>query len=240
MFGLLFGGLFGGLFVSTIVEETVKSLATQAVVNLACDAVGIDRGPSVLDKIDVVLTDVETEGRKRGYTKAAEMYTAAIESLEKEYASAAELLRNRRDAFNTATEELCAKLEELTRKKEALEAEMNRKTVRVARVFDMPVSEVMKHCVVERRPNGGICGLLVLDLVYACKKGMLQEAEQQGFMEARQAYEEKLATLRANLRQVVVKTDETMRRYSEFYEALLEEIAQMETRVAELNVLLES
>ena len=81
--------------------------------------------------------------------------------------------------------------------------------------------------------------MLVLDLVYAYKKGKLQEAEQQGFMEARQAYEEKLATLRANLRQIVVKTDETMRRYSEFYEALLEEIAQMETRVAELNVLLE-
>lgn len=50
MFG--FDGGFFGYIVADLVADVV------------CDTVGIDRGPSVVDKIELMFTDVETEGRK--------------------------------------------------------------------------------------------------------------------------------------------------------------------------------
>ena len=40
-----------------------------------------DNGPSLLDKVNMLLTDVETEGKKQGYTRAAAEYEKAFRAI---------------------------------------------------------------------------------------------------------------------------------------------------------------
>lgn len=74
--------------------------------------------------------------------------------------------------------------------------------------------------------------------MYLYKKKKLETAEKEGYEEAREIYEKKLAGLRDNLRRIVAETDEMLRQYAEIYEELLDEITAVKTGIAELGALM--
>nr|WP_303182893.1 hypothetical protein [Lachnoclostridium phocaeense] len=230
--------VFDQVVPTSILGTIVKEVVAESVTDTVADLLGIDRGPSVFEKIETVLTDVETEGRKRGCTKAAEEYKSAIKYLEKEYDAAVKFLGEIREQAASGTERLFVQLEHLTREKESLQAELDKKADRVADKYDIPVCEVKKCCIGSRFTGGPGASLAVLDLVYAYKRHKLLEAEQAAYSKAREEYEARVAELRQRLTAVAEKADRNMKRYVELCQELLDEMARAKAEVVELGILL--
>lgn len=53
-----------------------------------------DKGPSLLEKVDMLLTDVETEGKKQGYARAVAEYDKAFRAIEGEYDATKNIMTN--------------------------------------------------------------------------------------------------------------------------------------------------
>lgn len=220
MFGLIWGIVLGD------------------VINIALDEIGFDIGPTTLEKVDMLFTDAETEGKKQGYTRAADEYTRILESLEKEYASVICTLRGNRHNAAEKMERLCEKLQDLTRTKDKLAQEADRKADRFSMTFGVPVCEV-KQCIAgPHNPAMPAITFGALDLVYRSKQRKLAQAEQKGYVEAKQEFEKKTAKLRAELRQIIEKSQEEMREYAELCEDILNETARVKAQIAEFNILL--
>ena len=229
--------LFTPVVTDTIVKNTLGTVAGKILFD------ELAGGPSILDKAELILTDAETEGRKRGYEKAATEYERAYQFLEDEYSIAVDFLKDSRELYELRTAELGRKLKRLEREKELLQKELDARAGRIAELYDIPVSQVRACCAGGALRSGCLSDrtqvtFLALDLMYLYKKKKLETAEKEGYEEAREIYEKKLAGLRDNLRRIVAETDEMLRQYAEIYEELLDEITAVKTGIAELGALM--
>lgn len=55
-----------------------------------------DKGPSITEKIDMLFKDVETEGKKQGYKRAASEYEKVFRVIENEYKQTKELIQSQK------------------------------------------------------------------------------------------------------------------------------------------------
>ena len=70
-------------------------------------------GPNIIDKVDMLFTDAKEEGKKRGYSRAAEEYGKAFRSIESEYKQTKELIESQKNMYDIQSDALIEKLEEL-------------------------------------------------------------------------------------------------------------------------------
>ena len=112
---------------------------------------GIGTGdPKILDtleKLDTVLMDVDTEGEKRGYERAAAEYDAAYVRIENEYLTAKNLLEQLITSKDTEATRLISKLQKLEEDKRILERKVHEKTKQVSNKYNIPVSSITQSLV---------------------------------------------------------------------------------------------
>lgn len=223
--------------------------------------------PDLLDKVEMIFTDVETEGKKRGYSKAAAEYEKAFQSIEKEYADAQSFIERQKGIYDEKSEELINKLEKLEaekekletavkqksidsrseeltnkvdslkRRKEALEEVVNQKSLAVADKYNIPVQEVRQACLSQTLFS---CDyqLDLLSIIYDIKKKKLLKAEQQGYLEAKEMYNKKIQDLKGKLDRLKEKGNAKLNELIQLIADVLDDIEKEEMRIADLKILL--
>lgn len=192
-----------------------------------------------LEKLDTVLMDVDTEGEKRGYERAAVEYDAAYERIENEYLTAKKLLNQQMANKDAEASRLISKLQQLEEDKKDLERRVREKTKQVSNKFDIPVPSVSQSLASGTLLIGG-SGIGVLDLIYRYKSKKLKEAEEKGYAEARRLYKKKIRELKDNLELLKKKGDSELQELAKLITDAIREISDAETKIAELEIVLNS
>lgn len=188
-----------------------------------------------LEKLETVfMDDVEVEGKKRGYERAAAEYDAAFERVEKEYLETKKLIEQQLSSKDSEVTQLIAELKKLERCKEYLEQEIENKSNKVADKYDLPISTVSYSVgsVVAGKSIG------VLDLIYHYKNKKLQESEAKGYAEARSLYKRKIRELKDNLERLKSKGTKEIQDLTQLIANVLKEISDAEAQIAELEIAL--
>lgn len=192
-----------------------------------------------IEKIDTILMDVDTEGQKRGYERAAAEYDAAYERIEKEYLVAKRVLEQQMASKDDEASKLISKLQQLEKEKKAVARRVNEKTKQVSGKYNIPVPSVTRGLTSGTLMMGG-SGAGVFDLVYMYKNKKLKEAEEKGYQEARRLYKKKINELKENLDRLKNKGDAELQELAELITDVIREIADAESKIAELEIALNS
>lgn len=222
-------------------------------------------GPNIIDKVDMLFTDAKEEGKKRGYSRAAEEYGKAFRSIESEYKQTKELIESQKNMYDIQSDALIEKLEELEKQKRRLENEVEQKTKAVFEKYDISVSQVKRGLnsavdltapeSVEKghNPAAVLVGLIVsesrilrerdssgsiLDMVYDYKVKKLLSAELDGYLKAKKIYEEKIGKLKKELEELRRKGSAEIQEMSNMIIEILDAIADEQMKIAELEILL--
>lgn len=194
---------------------------------------------NTLEKLDTVFMDVDTEGEKRGYERAAAEYDAAYERIETEYLKAKELLEQQITNKDTEAIRLISKLQQLEENKKELECRVHEKTKQVSNKYDIPFSSVSQSLMSGTLLIGG-SEMGLLDLIYRYKSKKLKEAEKKGYEEARQLYRKKIRELKDNLELLRKKSSAELQELAKLITDTIKEISDIETKIAELEIVLNS
>lgn len=192
-----------------------------------------------LEKLDTVLMDVDTEGQKRGYERAAAEYDAAFERVEKEYLETKRLIDKQIATKGSEASGLISKLQELEREKEKLNWQIKDKTRQVSSKFNISTSSVSQSLASGTLLIGG-SGTGVLDMIYMYKSKKLKEAEEKGYSEARRLYRKKIRELKDNAERLKIKGNVGVQELMNLISDAIREISEAETKIAELEIALNS
>lgn len=78
----------------------------------------------------------------------------------------------------------------------------------------------------------------ILGLIYKHKEKKLKEAEQRGYAEARELYENKISKLKAELRRLKENGNRDIKKLVTMINEIFEAIADEQMKIAELRILL--
>lgn len=190
-----------------------------------------------VDKVGLLFTDVEVEGKKRGYERAAAEYEEAFIRLEKLYKETQDFLEIRIQEENRVADELIQKLSALEKEKEKITMEVQIKVSDVASTYHVPETTVAKAF------SGGTIfninsTLGILDFV-AYKKGKkLCEAEAKGYIEAKHSFDAKIKQLQQNYEILKRKSEREVQNLLSLIQDILNDIVIEETKIAELKIAL--
>ncbi len=198
----------------------------------------LDKGPSIVEKVDMLFKDVETEGKKQGYERAAKEYGKAFKAIEDEYKATKELIENQKKSYDSKSEALISKLENLEKQKEELENQVKRKTKGVSTKYNIPTGDVTKSLAAGTLLVGGPAIVDILGLIYNHKEKKLREAEQRGYAEARKLYEKKIARLKKKLLELKNKGSKEIQKLLDMINDLFDAISEEQMKIAELKILL--
>lgn len=199
-------------------------------------------GPDIIDKVEMLFTDVEKEGKKKGYSRAAEEYGKVFRSIESEYKQAKELIESQKNMYDMQSDALIEKLEALEKQKRRLENQVEQKTKAVSEKYDISVSQVKEGLnsstgLIASEPWGSP-GSILLDIAYDHKVKKLREAERDGYLEAKKLYEEKIGKLKKELEELKRKGSAEIQEMSNMIIEILDAIADEQMKIAELEILL--
>lgn len=198
-----------------------------------------DDGPNIFEKVEMVLTDVETEGKKQGYDRAASEYGKVYRAIENEFLETKRLIEQQKNSYDIKADTLINKLEALEREKSKIEQQVNSKIRDVSRRFNIPVGDVKKSLASGTLLVGGSSTSVdILGVVYKYKEKKLKEAEQRGYVEAKKLYENKISKLKEELRRLRENGNRDIRKLILMIDEIFEAIADEQMKIAELRILL--
>ena len=191
------------------------------------------------EKIDLLFMDVETEGKKRGYEKAAKEYRIAYLSVEKEFKEAKELIDNQKNKYGNQAYQYIERLEQLEIRKELLQKQIDSKIKEASIKYKIPIEEINRHMCA-----GTLLGPLIfispLDILCSLKEKKLLQAEQRGYEEAKkEIFEPKIRFLKEELVRLKQKGNNEINTLINQISDIINEIAKKELEIAELKLLLQ-
>ncbi|CVI73583.1 hypothetical protein BN3660_03172 [Eubacteriaceae bacterium CHKCI004] len=201
-----------------------------------------DNKTGLLKKVNMLFTDVEKEGKKEGYTKAAAEYEQAFCAIESEYKETMELVEYKKNIYSIQVDVLIDRLEELKCQKANLMKQVMKKTKDVSIKYNIPLSQglgasgLMSSAVVMNHIP--ITTIEVLNLVYKHKERKFLEAKRKGYLEAKELYETKIEKLKQDLIELKNKGNDDTQKLYKMINEILDEIAKEQMMIAELQILL--
>ncbi|WP_017416456.1 hypothetical protein [Clostridium tunisiense] len=201
------------------------------------DLMGLKKGPSLVDKVDMLFTDVETEGKKQGYERASKEYEPIYREIENRYKETTILIKSQKNMYGDESYKLIDRLSVLENERESLEKQVDNKAKQLSKTYNIPLEEVR---------SAMSCGTLlmpavnfsILDMIYSYKEKKLKKAEQNGYLEAKDLYEDKIKRLKAELNRLKEKGDEDIKKLVDLISDVLGEIVENQMKIAELRILL--
>lgn len=190
----------------------------------------------VVEKIDMILaSDVETEGKKKGYARAAEEYEIAFERLQEEYLNVKKIANKTILEKEEKCNKLIEKIQELEKEKKFLIEKRDSKMKDISEKYDVSLSKVS-----DLLSQGIISSnqISLIELIYNYKKKKMLKAEREGYIEARNIYIEKIKELKNNLERLRIKNDKELKELISIIRDALREISNLEVEIAEMKILL--
>lgn len=193
--------------------------------------------PSLPYAVKMFFTDVETDGKKLGYTIAATEYEKAFRTIEDEYNAANELIERQKNMYNSQANDLIERLEKLERQKEELKKQVELKIELISIKYSIPISKIQSSL----SSGSSVVANPTEDIFAAfCKHRERKyiEAMQCGYLEAKKIYEIKIVKMKSNLVELKNKGSEDIQKLLDLINEVLDSIVDEQTKIAELQILL--
>lgn len=202
----------------------------------------IDRSEKRLERfeeqVDILfMEDVQTEGKKRGYTKAAAEYETLCRSLKEEYQKTIQLLSDENMTKGEKFNSLVRKLQHLEEEREKLEQEFRRNVNRAAVRHGVSNSTIMT-AFSHRSPDDDLYSGSLLDLLCSGKEKKLRKAEAAGYKEAKEFFQQEINKMQADLDAKVNKLQGDLAGKAHMIKMALKSITEEETKIVELRIML--
>lgn len=200
----------------------------------------IDKVDRMEEQVNILfMEDVVTEGKKRGYTKAAEEYEKTYRTIEAEYRKTIQLLTNQKLGKDEKFQSLIKRLQQLEQERKNLEQKFRRDVNYAAVRHGIPNTKIMSAfsgSSIEIRGDLYTGGLL--DLLCSGKEKKLKKAEAEGYREAKELFLKKLSKKQAEMDAAVNKAQGELSHAACLIKKALKAIADEETKIAELRIVL--
>lgn len=210
----------------------------------------VKREPTTIEKVKTIFSDTKTEGHKAGYSKAAEEYHSAYSDLKKMYDTYRAYLDEARESSNQRVESALKELEEV---RDRLQSEVARRSTKCEERYSLPAGTVTNalarrgetgHRFYCSGPSLSECilsmpgvNLNIIDVLYKAKEEQRKKAEKQGYLEAKETFEEKLQIMRDDFANLKSEGDQEINEYVDLINDILEDIAVARAQLAELKAL---
>ncbi len=180
--------------------------------------------------------NVEIEGKKQGYKRAASEYEKAFAQITKSYQLAREQAEMEQIDYNDQVEVLTKQLCALEKQKSLLKRQFGQKVAKVSSKYNLAVETVQNMAETGRVLASDV--FFITSYIHGYKDRKLQKAEQEGYREARSLYEEKIEKIKGNLQELKRMANADIKKLLDLIDDLLEAIAEERMKIADLNVLL--
>ena len=182
--------------------------------------------------------DVQIEGKKEGYQRAANEYAKVFSEIEAEYKKTKDFLEKQKVSYDIKTEELLSKLESLENQKADLQKEVKSKSQAVSKKYNIPLSDITQSLASGSMIVGNYYAVDIVGLVHNYKEKEKSEAIKNGYAEAKALYEEKITKLKKDLQMLEKKGNKEIQELVYLIEEVLSAIAKEQMKIAELKALL--
>lgn len=191
-----------------------------------------------LDKINIIFTDVEIEGKKKGYEKASKEYELIFLKLENQYRETERLINIEKNFYGNKSQNLIDKLSDLENERDALKMRVNHQVDKISKYYNVSSASIglsmMNGTLLIPNSNFG-----VIDIIYRYKDKKMKKAEQYGYLEAKAIYEEKIKKLQNELIILKESGNYEIRKLVDLISDVLKEIVNIQTSITELKILIE-
>lgn len=195
--------------------------------------------PSVFEVVNMLVTDVEVEGKKQGYSRASKEYENVFLSIAKDFEDTKRIIEEQKNSYNNKADILIERLEALENERKALEKCVNTKAKDVSCKYHLPIDKVQNALNTGNLLTGGTLEMAdFLTIIYVYKEKKLREAEQKGYIEAKKLYQDKIQKLKNELKQLSKNGAVEIQNLIAMISEVLDAIANEQMKIAELNVLL--
>lgn len=197
---------------------------------------------TLFEKIDLLFTDVETEGKKQGYEKAASIYTRTLENLKIQ----SELLNFKVEILEIERKLDVAFLEQKKKERDDLKAQRDRLVSSVSYSTGVSVETINMRfasgCgIIGNSPT--TCGFSILDIICDVKERKLKEAIAKGYAEAKEIFESKIKAEQEKLEKLSYEYDinsKNVENWKQKFEPIINkvqlEINKLLIEIAELSI----
>lgn len=199
-----------------------------------------NRTPNIFDVvefIDAVTSDPETDGKKDGYERAAKEYEPIYQELKQEYDNAIAEIRRKKSSYDIESNSKIGYLTQLEKRRDSLQEQVNNKVRQTAAAHGVSVSSLMGSF-----SSTGIVRDTSWDMMRFITDSRMQkrkEAEKAGYSEAKRLYEEKLKSLREKLEHEKSGANKQLKDYADLIAKVLLEIEDTKMKIADLEIVLQ-
>lgn len=191
-----------------------------------------------LDKVNIIFTDVEIEGKKNGYENASKEYELIFLKLENQYRETERLINIEKNFYGNQSQNLIDKLSDLENERDALKMRVNHQVNKISKYYNVSAASIglsmMNGTLLIPNSNFG-----VIDIIYRYKDKKMKKAEQYGYLEAKAIYEEKIKKLQNELTVLKENGNYEIRKLVDLISDVLKEIVNIQTSITELKILVE-
>lgn len=185
--------------------------------------------PLSKDEIEII-KDPITKGKKDGYSRAAKEFEPALIKMREECESIRNIHIKNKKEQDKYSDELLDKLKTLEEKKMHLNKIFEERTKSVESQFGMATGSLAL--------NGPFEFLDVFNPLLLLRKSRYNKAEVEGYKEARGIFEEKIVIEKNKIIELKNECNEDMKKILQFIADILNEIACVELRIAEMKLMI--
>ena len=193
------------------------------------------------EQVDILfMEDVQTEGKKRGYAKAADEYEVLYRNLEEEYRKVIQLMSDQKLSKDEKFNKLITKLQHLEQERKEIEDEFRRDINRAAARHGVSSSTIMSTISSTRMSvsHNIICNDSLIDILCSGKEKKFRKAEAAGYKEAKALFTKKLDRKKAELEGRITALQSDLSHTANLIKKTLYAITEEETKITELRILM--
>ncbi|MDD6081435.1 MAG: hypothetical protein PUB89_01130 [Oscillospiraceae bacterium] len=198
---------------------------------------------TIFEKIDLLFTDVETEGKKQGYEKAASIYTLTFNQLKIQL----ELLESKLKELEIKHKSDVDYLKQKKKERDELKTQRDRLVTSVSYSTGVSVETINMRfasgCgIIGNSPT--TCGFSILDIICDVKERKLRKAIAKGYAEAKEIFESKIKAEQEKLENLSNEYDIKSKKYENWKQKseptineIQLEINKLLIEIAELSII---
>jgi len=221
-------------------RKTISKIGLNAL-NYVDAVTGTKRQAPLSQELKTIFSDVKTEGRKKGYNRAAQEYEPVLAEVEWAYDEIVATIKKQGVFYRQTSEKILGVASKLNEENEEIKENVRNKTVKVSEKYNMSIAGVSSIIGMGRNPFTELYPSRqpdLIDAVYRFRKGQMDKAEQEGYQEAKEVYEQAITTKKKELKQLQQKIDGQTKEMMDIVSDAIDMFVEEKMKDADLNILL--